>query len=87
MVHNYGNEPAEPHVFVYCGGKKVGEASPPSSPPRFVSDAPGIFGVMWRAADVTTHVASSSGRTECTVSLPAGPDSRTPYVTTDNPYY
>jgi hypothetical protein len=80
MVHNFDNTRAAPHVFVYCGGKKAGDALPPKSPPNFVADQPGIFGTMWRAADITTHIIAG-GALDCTVTLPVSPGGQTPYVT------
>jgi len=64
MVQNFNNLPARPHVFVYCGGQKAASFDAPSSPANFVSQAPGAFGVMWRAADITTSV-DSAGKVSC----------------------
>lgn len=86
MVQNFSNAPAEPHLFVYCGGKKAGEASPPRSPPAFVADNPGVFGTMWRAVDITTRV-SNPGTTSCGVTFPAAPGGQAPYVTIDDPAF
>jgi hypothetical protein len=86
MLHNFKNLPAAPHVFVYCNGKKVGAALPPQFPPSFVADDRGIFGTMWRAVDITTHV-SANGRTACKVALPAGPGGQVPYVTINDPSF
>jgi hypothetical protein len=86
MVHNFSNTPAEPHLFVYCGGKKVGEASPPTLPPVFVAANPGVFGTMWRAVDITTH-APGVGVTSCEVAFPAAPGGQAPYVTIDDPAF
>jgi len=83
MVQNFSNTPAQPHVFVYCNGQKAGEVSAPKSPADFVAAVPGAFGVMWRAADITTHV-SPGAPTRCSVSLPASPAGSTPYVTIDD---
>ena len=83
MVHNFSNSPAEPHVFVYCGGKRVAESRPPQLPPAFVASNPGVFGTMWRAVDVTAH-RPSAGVTSCTVTSPLGPGGQAPYVTIDN---
>jgi hypothetical protein len=87
MVQNFSNSSAEPHVFAYCGGKKAGEAPPPKAPGGFNVAMPGVFGVMWRAADITAHVASSGTTTDCAFSLPAAPDGVAPYVTIDNPTF
>lgn len=86
MVQNFSNAPAEPHLFVYCGGKRIAKASPPKLPPAFVADNPGAFGTMWRAVDITTH-APSAGKTTCTVTLPAPPGGQAPYVTINDPTY
>ena len=64
MVQNFSNLPARPHVFVYCGGQRAGAFDPPSSPSNFVAQIPGGFGVMWRAADITTRV-DASGKVAC----------------------
>lgn len=87
MVQNYSNSAAEPHVFVYCGGKKAGAAEPPNSPPNFVATSSSAFGVMWRAVDITTQVASSGDTTGCVISTPAAADGRIPYVTIDDPSF
>jgi len=65
MVQNFSNGPARPHVFVYCGGERAGAFEAPASPQDFMQPTPPSgFGVMWRAADVTTHV--SAGQVSCT---------------------
>jgi len=87
MVQNFSNSPAEPHVFVYCGGKKAGEAAPPALPVDFRAFTPGVFGVMWRALDITSHVSSAGAATQCEVSVPAAPDGHVPYVTTNDPSF
>jgi hypothetical protein len=56
MAQNFSNSPARPHVFVYCGGERAGAFEAPMDLPDFVSSQPGAYGVMWRAADVTTSV-------------------------------
>jgi len=86
MVHNFSNSPAEPHLFVYCGGRRVAEALPPPSPPDFVAANPDVFGTMWRAVDVTTH-GSGAGVTSCTVAFPARPGGQAPYVTINDPTF
>jgi hypothetical protein len=87
MVQNFSNSPAAPNLFVYCGGKKAGQASPPASPPSFVAPQPGVLGTMWRAADITTHVASPAAAPRCSVTLPVGPGGQAPYVTIDDASY
>ena len=87
MVQNFSNSSAEPHVFGYCGGKKAGEAQPPKAPAGFVALIPRIFGVMWRAADITAHASSSGETTDCAFSLPAAPDGSMPYVTVNDPTF
>ncbi|HET7538253.1 MAG TPA: hypothetical protein VFK05_00225 [Polyangiaceae bacterium] len=64
MVQNFKNLPAQPRVFVYCGGERAAAFSTPSSPSNFVAPNAGIFGVMWRAADITTSV-DASGKVAC----------------------
>jgi hypothetical protein len=86
MVQNFSNTSAQPHVFAYCGGQKAGEAQPPPAPVGFVAPSPGVFGVMWRAADVTTRVANAS-TIGCTFSLPSAPGGGVPYVTIDDPTF
>lgn len=65
MVQNYSNRPAQPRVFVYCGGRKVADFQPEPLLPRFVTPSPGAFGVMWRAADIVTLV-DAAGNVSCT---------------------
>jgi hypothetical protein len=64
MVQNFNNQPAHPHVFVYCGGQRAAAFDAPSTPANFVTNAPGEFHVMWRAADITTNV-DASGKISC----------------------
>jgi hypothetical protein len=64
MAQNFDNQPARPRVFVYCGGQRAGAFDPPSTPANFVANNRGVYGVMWRAADVTTHV-DASGNVSC----------------------
>lgn len=64
MVQNFENQPARPHVFVYCGGQRAGAFDAPSIPANFVASDPGIYGVMWRAADITSNV-DASGKVSC----------------------
>jgi hypothetical protein len=64
MVQNFSNAPARPHIFVYCGGEKAASFDAPPTPSNFVSPNPGTFGVMWRAADVTTFI-DETGKTWC----------------------
>lgn len=64
MAQNFTNLPAQPHVFVYCNGERAGSFDAPTFPPNFVAQNPGPFGVMWRAADVTTFV-DAAGKVTC----------------------
>jgi hypothetical protein len=64
MVQNFNNFRARPHVFVYCDGQRAGAFDGPSTPPSFVASSPGTFGVMWRAADITT-VVDAGGKVSC----------------------
>jgi hypothetical protein len=64
MAQNFDNEPARPHIFVYCGGERAGAFDAPLQPPDFVNNPKGAFGVMWRAADVTAHV-DAAGNVSC----------------------
>jgi len=64
MVQNFFTMPAHPHVFVYCSGERAGSFDAPPTPPRFVASNQNIYGVMWRAADITTHV-NASGTVLC----------------------
>jgi len=66
MVQNFDARPAHPHVFVYCGGQRVAAFDSPASPSNFIGGNPGAidFGLMWRAADVTTRV-DASGKISC----------------------
>jgi hypothetical protein len=64
MVQNFSNEAARPHVFVYCGGQKAAAFDAPAAPSNFVSPNPGVFGVMWRAGDITTSV-DPAGKVSC----------------------
>jgi len=69
MVQNFDDSPAKPNLFVYCGRERVAALQPPPAPPNFVCprglpDCAAHFGVMWRAADITTHV-SPSGEISC----------------------
>ena len=64
MVQNFNNFPARPHLFVYCDGQRAGAFDPPSTPPGFVATAGGVFGLMWRATDITT-VVDATGKVSC----------------------
>ena len=65
MVQNFNNAPAHPHVFVYCSGERAGSFDAPPTPSGFVtSSLLRTYGVMWRAADITTHV-NASGTVLC----------------------
>jgi len=64
MVQNFANKPARPHVFVYCGGERSAAFDAPATPSDFVAPNRGVYGVMWRAADITTKV-DFSGNVSC----------------------
>ena len=64
MVQNFNDKPARPHVFVYCGGQRAGAFDAPSSPTNFVAGNHVGYGVMWRAADISTRV-DASGKVSC----------------------
>jgi hypothetical protein len=81
MAQNFSNQAAQPHVFVYCGGQRAGAFDAPAVPANFVSVPPGPFGVMWRAADVVTHV-DATGKVSCDT-MPVSNDA----VTIDNPKF
>jgi hypothetical protein len=66
MAQNFTNSPAQPHVFVYCSGEKAFAADAPLEPRNFVAGSPGVFGVMWRAVDITTSL-DATGRVRCAV--------------------
>lgn len=70
MVQNFNNLPARPHLFVYCDGQRAGAFDGPATPPNFVTGNYGVFGVMWRAADITTTV-DASGKVSCNAQAPA----------------
>jgi hypothetical protein len=86
MLQNFQNAPASPSVFFYCNGERAAGLSAPSQPPRFVAANPGTFGVMWRPADVTAHLASD-GTVLCTVTPLTLPGGSGPYVTINDPSY
>lgn len=81
MAQNFSNTPAKPRVFVYCGGEGRGAFEAPAEPPDFVSPLPGVYGVMWRAADITTQV-DAFGNVSCQAA-PVGAGA----VTVDDPRY
>jgi len=54
-------------VFVYCGGQRAGAFEAPSIPANFMASDWSTFGVMWRAADITTTV-DASGKVTCRAS-------------------
>jgi hypothetical protein len=64
MVQNFQNTPARPHVFVYCGGQRSAVFDAPASPKDFVAVNRGVYGVMWRAADITTNL-DPLGKVSC----------------------
>jgi len=64
MVQNWDNDPARPRVFVYCGGQRSAALDPPAMPIDFVANPRGVYGVMWRAADITTKV-DPLGKVSC----------------------
>lgn len=82
MAHNFTNTRAQPHVFVYCSGEKAFAGDPPLEPANFVTANPGVFGVMWRAADITTSL-DARGRVRCTVEPLRGPAA----LTIDDPSF
>ena len=63
MVQNFNAQPAHPHVFVYCGGQRAAAFDAPANPSNFVVNNIG-FGLMWRAADITTNV-DAAGKISC----------------------
>jgi len=81
MAQNFSNQAAQPHVFVYCGGQRAGAFDAPALPTDFVSATPGAFGVMWRAADIVTHV-DATGNVSCDAAAVSS-DS----ITIDNPKF
>jgi hypothetical protein len=81
MAQNFSNQVARPHVFVYCGGQRAGAFDAPAVPVDFVSNFPGVFGVMWRAADIVTHV-DAAGKIWCDA-WPVSTDA----LTVDNPQF
>jgi len=81
MAQNFSNTPAQPHVFVYCGGQRAGAFDAPALPADFVGIPEGGFGLMWRAADIVTHVDAAG-----TVSCDAAPVSSNA-LTVDNPQF
>lgn len=87
MLHNFGNRPAhKTAVFVYCAGRRVGALQGPTSPPDFrAPDGSTLVGLMWRAADVTTH--GKNGQLTCSVTPLTLPGSTAPFVTIDDPSY
>ena len=87
MVQNWTGALAHPLVNVYCSGRRIatyGGTMPPDAVPRY-QGTPGAMGigVMWRVADVTTHV-DASGATTCTSQLLHAPGRTTGYNVTDN---
>ncbi len=86
MVQNFQNASAAPSVFVYCSGERVAGLSAPPTPAHFVAPNPGVFGVMWRPADVTAHVGMD-GIVHCDVTPLLLPGGTGPYVTIDDPSY
>jgi hypothetical protein len=87
MVQNFENGPAEPHVYVYCGGVLQHHLPPPAWPPDFWLSGASGFGVMWRPADVRVQVNANGVTTGCTVQELRSPNSDTDYVTIDDPSY
>lgn len=67
MAQNFNNLSARPQVFVYCGGERAGAFDAPAEPLGFMTKNPGVYGVMWRAADVTTSV-DAAGKVSCSAS-------------------
>jgi len=70
-VQNFNDQPAHPHVFVYCGGSKVSAFEPPPMPVDFVGGTFSTWGLVWRAADVTAHV-DGAGEVSCSASSVPG---------------
>ena len=68
MVQNWTGDRAEPLVNVYCDGRRVATyGQEPDIVFRFMGTEGGTtVGVMWRVADVTTHV-DALGHTTCDV--------------------
>jgi len=66
MVQNFDNHPARPRVFVYCDGQRAGAFDPPTLPANFVTEERdrGVYGVMWRVADVAT-IVDAAGKLSC----------------------
>jgi hypothetical protein len=71
MAQNFSNGPAHPHLFVYCGGERAGAFDAPAAPVNFVSNNAGTYGVMWRAADITSTV-DAAGNVSCSAVPVAG---------------
>src|SRR6185369_16427877 len=82
MVQNFNNLPARPHVFVYCGGQKAGTFDAPSTPAKFQINGGGVYGLMWRATDITTNV-DAAGKVSCSTA----PVSDRNAVTIDDPTF
>jgi hypothetical protein len=83
MAQNFDNNPAAPEVFVYCAGRLAGSFGPPPRPPRFVAQSRGVFGVMWRAVDITATLDGAGTAVGCAaVEVP-----KDQAVTIDDPRY
>ena len=82
MVQNFNNLPARPHVFVYCGGQQAASVDAPSTPANFQINGGGVFGLMWRAADIVTQV-DAAGKVSCSTV----PVTERPAVTIDDPTF
>ena len=86
MVHNYWNLPAQPTVFVYCGGQLAAELPPPIEPADFTFASGAGFSGMWRPADVT-FLAPGGPTAGCEVVRLRLPGGTGDYVTADDPSY
>lgn len=84
MVRNFNNLPTFPMLFVYCNGQRM-VFEGPDEPPRFMSDAAGDFGVMWRPADIV--VVTTDRGLDCEFLPLIHPEAGGPYVTIDDPSY
>jgi hypothetical protein len=83
MAQNFSNTPASPQAFVYCAGRPAGSFAPPSRPPNFVANPEGVYGTMWRVADITPTLDAGGAMTGCS----AEPIPEAEGVTIDDPRY
>lgn len=83
MTHNFNNQPATPKVFVYCAGRPAGSFGPPSTPPNLVARPRGVYGTIWRVADITPTFDASGTMVGCSAQgIPEAAG-----VTVDDPRY